>query len=306
MKHIDIALREYGVKEGPKGEPNPRIIQYHHDIGFTHIFTDKKGWCSEFVNWCLLKAGLKGTKSAVAVAFATWGQPIDVPNFGDIVLLSDKSGSKEVTHIGFVIALRDKQIWVLGGNQDDEVNITKFKESRVVMYRTFTTAAPIPTPPMSYNETDTYRKLKDKPADNVPEFLIVHHSGGTNADPLADTSNHTAAIMEAQHLANGWEGLGYQFVIHKDGAIWRGRPETYHGSHTTTHNKKSIGICLAGNFDATMPTDLQKASLTSLLKEMMLKYNIPVSKIVPHRTFAVKTCYGNKLGDDWARLLVSN
>ena len=104
------------------------------------------------------------------------------------------------------------------------------------------------------NETSTYIKFKDKPKDNFPEMIVVHHSGGTNADPLADTSNHTAQIMEAYHLSLEWEGLGYQYVIHKDGEIWAGRPEQYHGAHTTGYNKKSIGICLAGNFDATLPT----------------------------------------------------
>lgn len=154
-------------------------------------------------------------------------------------------------------------------------------------------------------ETKTFKKLKDKPKDNTPEFLIIHHGGGTDANPLLDTSHHTAEMMEAWHIAKGWEGLGYQFVIHKNGDIWRGRPEQYHGSHTTTHNKKSIGICLSGNFDATLPTLEQIESLTSLLKEMMTKYGIPKDKIVPHRTYANKTCYGNKLKDDWARNLVS-
>lgn len=153
-------------------------------------------------------------------------------------------------------------------------------------------------------ETSTYKKLKDKPKDNNPEFLIIHHGGGSDADPLADTSHHTAKMMEEWHLAKGWEGLGYQFVIHKNGDVWRGRPEHYHGSHTTTHNKKSIGICLSGNFDATLPTKAQEDSLRSLLVGLMSTYNIQKEKIVPHRTFANKTCYGKKLSDTWARDLL--
>lgn len=153
-------------------------------------------------------------------------------------------------------------------------------------------------------ETATFKKLKDKPKDNNPEFLIIHHGGGSDADPLADTSHHTAKMMEEWHLAKGWEGLGYQFVIHKNGDVWRGRPEHYHGSHTTTHNKKSIGICLAGNFDATLPTKAQEDSLRSILIGLMSTYNIKKDKIVPHRTFANKTCYGKKLSDTWARDLV--
>ena len=155
------------------------------------------------------------------------------------------------------------------------------------------------------NETKTYLKFKNSPKDNIPEYLIVHHSGGTDANPLEDTSHHTANIMESYHLSKGWEGLGYHYVIHKNGDIWKGRPEHYHAAHTVGYNNKSIGICLAGNFDATLPTKEQEKSLTTLLKELQTKYNIPSDKIVPHRKFATKSCFGNKLKDDWARNLLT-
>lgn len=158
---------------------------------------------------------------------------------------------------------------------------------------------------MQINETNTYKKLKNKKQNNFPAWIIVHHSGGTDADPLADTSHHTAKMMEDWHLSKGWEGLGYTYVIHKDGAIWVGRPEHYHGAHASGYNTKSIGICLAGNFDATIPTEAQKTSLRWLMKEVMNRYNIAKENIVPHRHFAVKTCYGNKLSDSWARELIN-
>src|SRR3990167_7463486 len=98
------------------------------------------------------------------------------------------------------------------------------------------------------NQTDTYKKLVNKPKDNFPEWAVIHHSGGTKADPNADTSHHTAKIMEQGHInaPNFFEGLGYQYVIHyEDGEIWQGRPEHYHGAHVKEQgiNKKSIGIC---------------------------------------------------------------
>lgn len=154
-------------------------------------------------------------------------------------------------------------------------------------------------------ETDTYKRLKSLPKNNHPEWVIVHHSGGTDANPLLDTSHHTAKMMEQWHLAKGWDGLGYTYVIHKNGDIWKGRPEHRNGAHTVTHNTKSIGICLAGNFDATLPTDAQTKSLTALLKDICQRYKIKPERIVPHRTFASKTCFGRKLTDDWARNLIS-
>jgi hypothetical protein len=77
-----------------------------------------------------------------------------------------------------------------------------------------------------------------------------------------------------------------------------------HGAHTKGHNTTSIGVCLAGNFDATLPTKAQEKALTGLLKEIMERWDIQYSEIYPHRKFANKTCYGNKLDDQWASMLV--
>src|SRR3990167_11059384 len=121
---------------------------------------------------------------------------------------------------------------------------------------------------------------------NTPEYLIVHHTGGTKADPLADTSHHTYEIVDAYHKSLGWEGFGYHFFIDKGGALKAGRAENYHGAHTLGYNQKSIGICLAGNFDATLPTKEQEDALAVLLTELRKKYLIPRENIVPHRKFA--------------------
>lgn len=154
------------------------------------------------------------------------------------------------------------------------------------------------------NETKTYKKLLKEPSNNFPKWLIIHHTGGTDADPLADTSNHTAEIVEEWHLKKGWDGIGYHFFIEKSGLVWRGRPEHRNGAHTTSHNNNSLGICLAGNFDLTKPSKNQEKALRELLTEMVAIYKIPVSNIVPHRKFAAKTCYGNLLSDSWARDLL--
>ena len=140
---------------------------------------------------------------------------------------------------------------------------------------------------------------------NTPEYLIVHHTGGTNANPLADTSHHTFEMVKQYHLSLGWEDIGYHFFINKAGEVTPGRNENYHGAHTIGYNSKSLGICLAGNFDATLPTKEQENSLQALLEMLQKKYKIPRENIVPHREFANKTCYGRRLADDWAQKLLS-
>lgn len=140
---------------------------------------------------------------------------------------------------------------------------------------------------------------------NIPKYLIVHHTGGTDLNPLLDTSNHTAEQVDAWHKAKGWDGIGYNWYIEKSGLLKKGRDEAKTGAHAIGYNDKSIGICLAGNFDATLPTQEQINTLRKLLVEKMAQYGIPKENIVPHRKFATKTCYGRKLSDDWAQKLLT-
>lgn len=146
--------------------------------------------------------------------------------------------------------------------------------------------------------------------NNFPKMIIVHHSGGTDANPLADTSNHTIAIIREAHKARGFydpvskESVGYHWFIDKKGKVFAGRPEFRNGAHTTGYNTKSIGICLAGNFDFSLPTESQIQALTKLMGEIMSRYAIPASEIYPHRKFAKKTCYGTRLSDTWASELM--
>lgn len=144
-----------------------------------------------------------------------------------------------------------------------------------------------------------------------PEYIIVHHSGGTDAQPLADSSNYTVAQCDADHKARGFGKsslgyhVGYQYIIEKNGKVTQCRKDTEEGAHTIGKNKTSIGVMLSGNFDATLPTEAQIQALKSLLLTKMVEHSIPASKIVPHRSFAAKSCYGNKLSEDWARKLVA-
>lgn len=144
----------------------------------------------------------------------------------------------------------------------------------------------------------------------APQYLIVHHSGGTDANPLQDSSGYTAEMCNRDHkarfnfISSLGSYVGYQYVIEKDGKVTQCRKDDEEGAHTIGKNKNSIGIMLSGNFDVTLPTVPQVEALKKLLKEKMKQWNIPPNFIVPHRQFSNKTCYGSKLTDDWARKLV--
>lgn len=135
---------------------------------------------------------------------------------------------------------------------------------------------------------------------NKPQYLIIHHTGGSDANPLADTSHHTFKIVDDYHKSLGWGGIGYHYFIERDGKVTQGRKDNADGAHTKGYNSNSLGICLAGNFDATLPTKEQETALKTLLRAKMVEYALTTDRVVPHRAFASKTCFGRRLPDSWA------
>ena len=157
----------------------------------------------------------------------------------------------------------------------------------------------------------TLEKMKSLPKNNYVQWLVIHNTGGTNLNPLADTSNHTFKMVQAYHISKGWENIGYHWFIEKDGNMIAGRPEHRNGAHVKEQNinTKSLGICMAGNFDAFMPTQAQIDALTGLLKAKMASYSVPIEKVVPHRHFLgkppYKQCFGKNLSDNWLKSLLT-
>ncbi len=96
----------------------------------------------------------------------------------------------------------------------------------------------------------------------APTGIVLHHAA----------ANGSVEDIHAYHKhQNGWAGIGYHFYVRKDGTVYRGRPETWLGAHTTGHNDK-LGICAEGNFDEeTMPAVQQKA-IVALLRHLFAKY----------------------------------
>lgn len=118
-------------------------------------------------------------------------------------------------------------------------------------------------------------------------FIIIHCSA------VMPWQRSSAADIDRWHKARGWSRIGYHYVVRRDGAIERGRPEDHVGAHCKGHNAHSIGVCYEGGLDAdARPTDTrtpeQKATLLSLLRS--LKKSYPTALIVGHSTLSRTHC----------------
>lgn len=139
---------------------------------------------------------------------------------------------------------------------------------------------------------------------NKPTVIITHHTGGTDAQPLADSSNATVSAIDSWHKLRwpgftsraGWH-VGYHYVIEKDGKLTQTRQHDEEGAHCVGMNRSSIGVCFAGNFDLTMPTEAQLLVWDELYKKIEKEF--PGIPTFPHRKYARKTCHGRNLSDDF-------
>ena len=114
----------------------------------------------------------------------------------------------------------------------------------------------------------------------VITLLIIHCSA------VKPDQTSSAAQIDTWHRQRGWKfGIGYHYVVRRNGEIEHGRPEWMIGAHCLNHNAHSIGICYEGGLDARgQPADTrtaeQKASLRRLLEDLHRRY--PRAIIVGH------------------------
>ncbi len=121
------------------------------------------------------------------------------------------------------------------------------------------------------------------------DFIVVHHT--------AIAADSSAKDIHQIHLNQGYSGIGYHFLIRKNGAIEKGRPVWAVGAHAYGYNAQSIGVCLSGNFEVEKPTDFQIESAALLIANLCYDFNLPISRrfILGHRELNATACPGDKL-----------
>ena len=114
--------------------------------------------------------------------------------------------------------------------------------------------------------------------------IILHH---------AEAKHCTIHDIHQWHLANGWAGCGYHFLVRKDGTIYRGRPENKLGAHTANHNTGSLGICFEGAYNTETMNESQIKAGQELIVYLLDKYKLLKANVYKHKDFNSTDCPGN-------------
>lgn len=137
-KWMAVARNEIGIKEYSGSADNPDVVKYLKSVDTLTLSAqrnDETAWCSAFVNWCMEQAGIKGTEKANARSWLKWGKKIKIPEVGCITILWRGDPNGWQGHVGFFIKETSSYVYLLGGNQGDQVKIQRYPKTRVLGYR---------------------------------------------------------------------------------------------------------------------------------------------------------------------------
>ena len=119
------------------------------------------------------------------------------------------------------------------------------------------------------------------------EMIVLHHAAAKSCSPQD---------IHSWHINRGWSGVGYHFIVRKDGQIYRGRPENMVGAHATNYNSKSIGICFEGDYTVESMPKAQLEAGKELVAYLKDKYKI--TNIKAHRDLMATSCPGQNFPFD--------
>src|SRR5205085_615826 len=101
------------------------------------------------------------------------------------------------------------------------------------------------------------------------QFALVHHTAGTNSYTAAESAAIVRGIEVYHVKGNGWNDIGYNFLVDKYGQVFEGRyggvDKNVIGAHAEGFNTGSVSVALIGTYQSAAPTTAEKTALADLL-----------------------------------------
>lgn len=123
-------------------------------------------------------------------------------------------------------------------------------------------------------------------AVSLIDTVVIHHSATLGGSAQAYARFH---VNE-----NGWPGIGYHFVIDKDGAVHQTNDLTTVSYHVKNKNGTSVGICLTGDYDQESPPQAQINSCVNLIR-MLNRQTGKRLNVKGHGELQAKSCPGKNV-----------
>lgn len=126
---------------------------------------------------------------------------------------------------------------------------------------------------LTKHPSKTYRKRSLSAIKNI----AIHHSATTSGSAEAFANYHVNEL--------GWAGIGYHYVIDKDGTISWCHDLDVISYHVGNSNGGAIGICLVGDFRTETLGKAQREATIKLTQMLMKDLGLSVNDVLAHQEY---------------------
>jgi hypothetical protein len=128
--------------------------------------------------------------------------------------------------------------------------------------------APFIVPRASWGADESIVRATPSYADRLL-FAVVHHTAGKSPGTPAESAALVRGIQRYHTLSNGWNDIGYNFLVDGFGQVFEGRgggiDRNVIGAHALGFNTGSTGVAVLGNFEKDIPSEEVSRALVQLL-----------------------------------------
>ena len=134
---LSVARLCEGLAEIPGPQSNPVIVRWAKDIGAPAYTDDSVAWCAVAQNRWVMTCGwpmsaARGSYDLLrAKSFETWGQKLEAPALGCVMVFKRPEGA----HVGIYVGERIDAYRVLGGNTSNAVAEAWLAKDRLTAIR---------------------------------------------------------------------------------------------------------------------------------------------------------------------------
>jgi hypothetical protein len=116
------------------------------------------------------------------------------------------------------------------------------------------------------------------------QVAFIHHTVSLNDYQPADVPSIILGICRFHRNSNGWNDIGYNFLVDKFGTLWEGRAggidQPVVGAQAQGFNSQSTGIANIGTFDDVPASDSAMSSMAQLIRWKLPLTGAPTSGLV--------------------------
>ena len=135
---------------------------------------------------------------------------------------------------------------------------------------------------------ETECRPRDTPTLGTVQMAFVHHTVSANEYGPADSAAMVLGTCRFHRNTNGWDDIGYNFLVDKYGQVFEGRAggidQPVVGAQAQGWNAQSTGVANLGTYEGVPQTDQALDAMARLIAWKLPLHGAPVSGTVTLRS----------------------